>query len=204
MSISYPVTLVQSSALSIASCTFGLDFAVSRNISPFSYQSQTYRHPGIRWILNASYPSMNVENAKLVQACISSLKGFGSFTYRDPAFSTPSGSVAGIPVVNGGGQKGNSTVNLKGFTPGATGVLKAGDRFQIGTGYYMNLKDINADGSGHASPDIVPPIRTILSDGDSVITTDPVCLLIPAAPQVRWSTASDRVSNMTFDAIEAL
>jgi len=84
------------------------------------------------------------------------------------------GTMAGTPVVDGANQTG-TTVNLKGFTNSATGVLKAGDIIYlqgvnfVGPTSYENLgyqegfvvqADVDADAGGKAavtiSPGIVP------------------------------------------------
>lgn len=204
MTITYPLILPQSTDLSTASFTFGMDFAVSQNASPSSYKPQVYKRPGERWLLQATYPIMNTDNARILQTFLLSLKGTGTFTFKDPAFAMPKGSWVGTPVVNGVQAAGSYNLNLKGFTPSAAKVVKAGDRFQIGDGYYMALKDADADGSGGQSIDIIPKIRVQLTDNEPVVFENPLCLMRLQDSQIKWPVAVDRTTTISFNAIEAL
>ena len=96
----------------------------------------------------------------------------GTFLLGDPLGSTVRGVGTGTPLVKGASQTGNSLIT-DGWTASQTGILKAGDYFQLGTGssskLYKVLADANSDGSGDATFDIWPSINTAVAN-DSALT----------------------------------
>jgi hypothetical protein len=129
---------------------------------------------------NALQNSFNVPfNTDISQRAI--LGNFGGHDiYEDQNMQMhTTGSMAGTPLVDGADQDGSS-INLKGFTNSAAGVLKKGDiisfagvygvnpvnRMQVGTGsgnlarFVVTDASVSADGSGDATVNIEPAIVT--------------------------------------------
>jgi hypothetical protein len=102
-----------------------------------------------------------------------SLNGMqGTFLLGDPFGATARGVGTGTPLVKGASQTGNSLIT-DGWAVSQTGIMKAGDYFQLGSNssskLYKVLVDANSDGSGNATLDIFPSINTAVND-DSALT----------------------------------
>ena len=82
------------------------------------------------------------------------------------------GSRPARPSSRGASQTGASLIT-DGWTVSRTGILKAGDWIQLGSGstarLYKVLKDANSDGSGDSTLDIWPNLRSSPAD-DAAIT----------------------------------
>lgn len=174
MAISYPLAF----PTSFGASEFNIDLvrAVAVSESPFSFAQQVQEHPGEAWEITFNLTLLNREQAEEYNAFLLSLAGrVGTFTMAIPGSETPRGVATGTPLVNGAGQTGR-TLNVDGFTPGVTGILKAGDWIQLGTGsstrLHKVLSDVDSNGSGQASIDIAPKVVIAPNDNDSVIVTN--------------------------------
>ena len=120
---------------------------------------------------------MKREDAEQLIAFMLKLNGtYGTFTLGDPLNTSPRGVGTGTPLVNGGSQTGNSLVT-DGWTSGQTGILKAGDWIQLGSGstsrLYKILSDANSNGSGQATFDIWPNLRSSPADNAAITVSSP-------------------------------
>lgn len=120
-----------------------------------------------RWAMVLSWPSMTKATfMPLFAFCMAQRGQYGTFQIvLPPPFNAPQGSWAGTPVVDGASQVGNA-INIKGLTPSATGIAKAGDVFKMAghSKVYMVTADANADGAGKAALAIEP--KLVLSPAD--------------------------------------
>jgi hypothetical protein len=119
--------------------------------------------------------SMNVADAGSVKAWLAALNGMeGTFLAGDPLAATPQGTWAGAPLLNGAHAAGIKTLTVDGFTAGATG--KAGDYLQFGSGsttrLHMVVLDFTANGSGQATLEIWPRLRTAYADNTAIVKTN--------------------------------
>lgn len=176
--------------------------------SPFTQQTQIVEFPGEWWELQVAFPPMKRANAEAWVTFLISLRGLsGTFLYGDPSYPGPAGVATGTPLVNATNAAGNKTLVTKGWTPSITGILKAGDLLQIGSGttqrLYKVLKDVNSDGSGNATLDIFPRLREQLSDGASITLTSPKGCFRLSSNQREWDTDVARFVGLSFDAVEA-
>lgn len=204
MAITYPLNIPTN--VSFERLNFSSNQSVSFNRSPFTLDTQVQEHQGQAWVVEATLPTMERSNAEAWVTFLMKLNGVkGTFLLGDPLGAEPRGSVAGTPVVNGGSQTGQSLVT-DGWTPGATGVLLAGDYIQLGQRLYKVLSDVNADGSGNATLDIWPRLRESPADNDTIITDSPVGLfrLATAADVNLWNSDKNQVYDISFVALEAL
>jgi hypothetical protein len=174
------------------------------SISPFTGQQQVQDWQQ-GWIeFSVSYPPLTHVQAQKWIAAMMALRGqVNVFQIGDPLASVPQGSGAGTPLVNGAGQKGY-TLSTSGWTPGAIGVLKAGDWLQIGYRAYRNLFDVDADGSGHATLSLSWPMRESPADGDAIILNNVRVLMRLKSNAPKWSETAARVYGLQFDCREAL
>jgi hypothetical protein len=135
----------------------------------------------------------------------------GTFTFGDQYATTPRG-VATVTstnaLVNGANSAGSKTVATKGWTHSITGILKAGDYIQLGTGsaqrLYKVLADANSDSSGHATLDIFPRLREALSDNQVITLHDCKGLFRLVDTRREWDIALAGIWGISFRAVEAI
>lgn len=173
--------------------------------SPFTFEQQVYVHQGEMWAWNVSYGEMNRADAEELVAFKLALNGReGTFTMGDPMGVAPRGTWAGAPLVNGAGQTGKTLI-CDGFSPGATG--KKGDYFQLGSGSSARLHkltlDFTANGSGQATLDFWPRLRTAPADNAPLTVNNTVGLWRMASNDMDWDINDVRY-GLSFDCIEAL
>jgi hypothetical protein len=201
MSITYPLSLP--TAYSFESLQIGLETSVGRFESPFTYKQQTYDFGGERWMLNVSYAPLSADLARELIAFLASLAGVkGTFYANDPLMKTARGAASGTPLVKGASQTGRSLIT-DGWTPTVTNILRKGDYFQIGSSLYLNLNDVNSNGSGEATLDISPPLRNTATDNAPLIVSNPKQVFRLDSPAT-WSTSKELVYDISFSAVEVI
>lgn len=175
MAISYPITLP--TAQGFRRVTIAPRSAVAIYASPFTGQQQVYQHPGQFLTASIELPPMDRSSAAGFVAAMLSLQGLtGTFLFGDPAWTSPRGVGTGTPLVNGGSQTGQDLIT-DGWTTSQTGIVKAGDWLQIGSGatqqLCMVLADANSNGSGVATISLFPRIRTAFADNTAITVNNP-------------------------------
>ena len=177
--------------------------------SPFAYNTQVQLHQGRMWMVQCQLPVMRRANAEKWITWRLKLDGpYGSFLLGDQDAREPRGNPLGAPVVNGGGQTGQ-TLHVRGFTPGA-GRLLAGDYIQLGSGEATRLHkvlddvDVLGSPSGEAAVSIWPQLREPPADGAVITTSNCKGTFMLASSSMPWST--DALSNyeISFDCYEKL
>lgn len=179
--------------------------------SPFSYKQQVYRNPGQRWEADITLPPMTRGNAEEWLSFLLRLRGqFGTFLLGDPNAATPRGSAAtapGTPVVNGGGQTGDELI-IDGLPTSGSDYLKAGDYIQLGSGstarLYKVLEDVAIDGSGDATLNIWPALRSAPADDATVTVSNAKGQFRLASNQTDWDISQASLYGIVFGAVEAL
>ena len=206
MAISYPVTFPAS--IGVSSINIRAKTVVGVSSSPFTGQQQVYKHQGQWWEAEVSLPPMKRDEAEQVVAFLIKMNGqYGTFLMGDFLSTAPRGIGTGTPLVNGASQAGDELVT-DGWTVSTTGILKAGDWIQLGSAstatLHKVLDDVTSDGSGNATLNIFPNLRS--SPGDNAAITI-------SSPKGRWRLASNEtdyaidnasIYGMTFACIEAL
>ena len=135
---------------------------------------------------------------------------YGTFLLGDPNGSTPRGSASatpGTPLVNGASQTGDE-LDIDGLPVSATGYLKAGDYIQLGSGstatLHKVLEDVNSDGSGEATLNLWPKVRTAPSDDATVTVSNAKGNFRLASNETTWDIDQASIYGITFGAVEAL
>lgn len=203
--ITYPVTFpnVGIRAMNIRART-----VVGISSSPFTGQQQVYKHQGEWWEAEVTLPPMKRATAEQVAAFLIKMKGqYGTFLLGDPANTSPRGVGTGTPLVNGAGQTGSSLVT-DGWTVSTTGILKAGDWIQLGSGstttLHKVLDDVNSDGSGNATLEIFPSLRSSPDDDATITVSSPKGIWRLASNQMEYSIDEASVYGITFACVEAI
>lgn len=206
MAISYPLSFP--STKSPAGIAFRARSAVGLSMSPFSFSQQAYAHQGDMWEADVAAPPMKRADAEVWVAFLLALNGReGTFTMGDPVNTSPRGVGTGTPLVNGGSQTGKTLVT-DGWTVSQTGIMKAGDWFQLGSGSSTRLhkvvQDANSDGAGNATLEIWPRLRSAPADNAPLTVSSPKGLWRLAENVREWSLERAQIYGIRFSAIEAL
>ena len=185
--------------------------AVGVSTSPFSYKEQVYRHPGQRWEAELTIPPLRRESAEEWLSFLMRLRGrFGTFLLGDPLGATPRGSAAtapGTPLVNGASQTGDELV-IDGIPTSGDDYLKAGDYIQLGSAatarLYKVLQDVAIDGSGGATLNIWPALRSSPADDATVTVSNAKGVFRLASNETDWDANQLGIYGATFACSEAL
>ena len=204
MAITYPLTLSNTPA----SVRLSPVNRVAISESPFSGVQQTYQHPAQFWEAEVTYPPLSRAEAEPLVAQLTSLYGVkGTFLLNDPAGTTARGIATGTPVVNGASQTGGSLIT-DGWTASQTGILKSGDWIQLGSGstarLHKVLADANSDGSGDATFDIWPNLRTSPVDGSAIVIASASGVFRLLSNNLSYQISSASHYGITFACREAL
>ena len=209
MAITYPLSTPTNKT--IAGIRLTARNVIGVSTSPVSFKQQTYQFSGQRWEADITLPQMNRENAEEWVAFLMKLYGQkGTFLLGDPLGGTARGSAssaAGTPVVNGASQTGG-TLAIDGLPASATGYLKAGDYIQLGSAataqLYKVLNDANSNGSGEATLDVWPNLRSSPSDGATVVVANAKGVFRLASNEANWNINNLAFYGITFGAVESL
>ena len=203
MAISYPLSLPNVTSFSSARMTARSVVGVSR--SPFTGAQQVQKHQGQWWEWEAHLVPMARASAEEWIAFMLSLNGQqGTFLLGDPLGATARGVASGTPLVKGASQTGNSLIT-DGWTASQTGILKAGDYFQLGAAsnskLYKVLADANSDGSGDATFDIFPSINTAVADDTALTVSSAKGLFRLASNEMGFDLQQAQRYGIAFSAI---
>lgn len=183
---------------------FRVVYVIAESESPFSLSQQTYDWGGARWEGEIVIEAASWEENCLMKAFIMQCKGkTNSFLFGDPEYLVrgPRGAVAGTLLVKGASQAGASLI-VDGFANSTTGVVKAGDYLQLGTGtsarLYGILADANSDGTGTATISLDRPLRSTPSDNAAVVITGAKGAMKLADNNIGWSANPTGVSKIVI------
>jgi len=205
MGISYPLSM------SVLRTPRRIKFNTMSNVamsqSPFTGAQQVYAHAGQYWSAEVQLPPMKRADAEAWLGFILSLNGAeGTFLMGDPVNTTPRGTATGTPVVKGASQTGN-TLTTDGWSNSITGIMKAGDWFQLGTGLTSTLhkmrQDANSDGVGEAVLEFWPAMRTAPADNAALTISSPRGLWRLADNQQSWDLDLASIYGLSFNCVEA-
>jgi len=204
MAISYPLSLPTS--IGIAQIELRATNAVAISRSPFTFQSQVHAYTGQSWQADVTLPSVRRDLAEDWVAWLISLKGqLGTFYLGDPNAATPRGSArdSDTILVNGAVSSGN-TISIDSAPASQTDYLKAGDYLQVGTQLFKVLTSVDTNGSGEATIDVWPDVRTSISDDAAVTVQDTKGLFRLSSNEQTFSINEASFYGITFGAVEAI
>lgn len=212
MTITFPIN---HPTTGISALEFGPNSVVGVTESPFTLQQQVQEHQGEGWAGRITVSPMADRDVSAPWfAFLTSLRGRrGTFLFGDPAGATPRGVATGTPVVD---TVGSPTLNTarsrvlytRGWTAGVSGILKAGDWLQLGSGasarLHKSLTDASSDSSGYAELDIWPALREDVADGATITVQSAKGVFRLADSRPRWTLFDGVVAAVQFEIVEAL
>lgn len=208
MAISYPLALPTHTG--IAQIELRATNAVAYSRSPFTFAGQAHAYAGKAWQADVTLPSMKREDAERWVAWLISLKGqLGTFYLGDPAATTPLGSARDTDtILVDGAVSSGDTIAIDSAPASQTDYLKAGDYMEIGTGVnrqlFKVLNDVDTDGTGSATIDVWPNVRTSIADDASVTVQSAQGIFRLASNEQAFSINEASIYGITFGAIEAV
>lgn len=166
-------------ALKIAAATFGLQPKTQTFADKLKGSTQTREQPGAVWVARLTIPPLTTEaDWRELSAWIAEMAGqAGRVYFGPPQAAEPLGTATGA-LVNGADQTGKSLVV---DAMGAGKTLLKGDYFCVDTSVGRELKimtaDATADGSGNATLNFMPQIRTSPADNATITVSSPTCIM---------------------------
>lgn len=208
MAVSYPLSLPTHTRM--AQVDLRATNAVAYSRSPFTFAGQTHVYPGKMWSIDVTLPPMKRTDAEKWIAWLVSLKGQqGTFYMGDQLAQLPMGSArdSDTILINGATSSG-ATLAIDDAPASQTGYLKAGDYLHVGTGsarqLFKALADVNTDGTGAATVDVWPNVRTSIADNAAVTVQASQGVFRLATNEQAWSVNNLAVFGLSFSAMEAV
>lgn len=181
----------------IESMSLRLVHANAVSQSPYTLQQQVQSYGGMRWEADVTLKPLNGDDALAVQAFFAKLSG------RKESFELPivfqfndnSSQPIGEQSINGSQSKGESTIDITTDT-----AIPAGRMIRVGGRCYMITNAVN---SGNVAVDIVPPLRTGLSDNQTIYF-NPTGIFRLTSDEVAWGVSNDLKYGFSFTCVEAI
>lgn len=189
MAITYPISPPSPFRASRLSFT-GLS-SVSRNMSPFTMQTQQYNWPGQAWLGSVECPPMTRADAEAVISFLLSAHR-GTFYFQDYANPTNRGGVTGTLTVA------TATANASTLTfSGATGSFALGDWLQISTSLYKVIQ-VNSS----SSVEVFPVLRSSYTAGTAITYANAKGVFRLAGASTEWSIDLASIYGINFSIVE--
>lgn len=195
MAISYPLTPPSPFNVSRLSLT-GVS-ATSRNVSPFTLQTQQYNWPGQAWLGSVDCPPMKRADAEEIIAFLLKAQR-GTFYFQDYANPLNRGGVTGNLAVASATANG-TTLGIS----GASGQFAVGDWLQISTSLYKVVESTSS-----SSVDVFPALRKSYAVSTSIIYGRPSNaaraqgVFRLTSPSTEWSIGEANIYGITFGIVE--
>jgi hypothetical protein len=189
MAITYPLTPPSPFRISKLSLS-GLS-VTSRNVSPFTLQTQQYNWPGQGWFGSVECPPMVRADAEAVIGFLLAAQR-GTFYFQDYANTSPRGNVTGTLTVS------SATANTTTLgISGATGSFAVGDWLQISTSLYKVVQ-VNSS----SSVDLFPVLRSSYAGGTAITYSNAKGVFRLAEPKTDWSIDLANIYGISFSIVE--
>jgi hypothetical protein len=189
MAISYPLT--PPSPFRISKLTLSGMSATSRNVSPFTFQTQQYNWPGQAWMGSVECPPMTRAAAEEVIGFLLAAQR-GTFYFQDYANTSARGNVTGTLTVSSATAN-TSTLGIS----GATGTFAVGDWLQIGTSLYKVVQ-VNSS----SSVELFPVLRSSYAGGTAITYSNAKGVFRLAESRTEWSIELASIYGITFSIAE--
>lgn len=161
---------------------------------------------GHLWEITCEFPPMTRAEFAPLYAFAISQRG-DAFQIVLPHLATPQGVATGTPLVDGVHAAGDAAIDIDGWTPSTTGIIKAGDilKFSSHTKVYMVTADADSGASpGLASVAIEPPLIYPLADNEAV-TVNSVPFTVASKNGVQeFKTKNPSIYSYALDLAESI
>ena len=165
--------------------------SVSRNMSPFTMQTQQYNWPGQAWLASVDCPPMTRADAETVISFLLSAHR-GTFYFQDYANPTNRGGVTGTLTVA------TATANASTLTfSGAAGSFALGDWLQISTSLYKVVQ-VNSS----SSVEVFPVLRSSYTAGTAITYANAKGVFRLASSSTEWSIDLASIYGINFSIVE--
>lgn len=176
--------------------------------SPFTYKQQVAEYSGSLWQTTVTLPPMLRDEAYAWQVFFMQLHGkSGTFLLGDPDAKTIRGGLNSVIRVNGAHSVGAYSIAIENATA-STLILKQGDYIQFGSAgtskLHMVVTDCTSNGSGQATVEIEPPLKTALSDESTVVYENTKAVMRMDDNNLSWSADHLGLYGITFSCTEAI
>lgn len=173
--------------------------------STLTRATQTAELPGARWRVRLTFTNRIGRDARELGAFLTNLKGrLNRFTFT-PSDAELYGAPSGTGTVSGTVNEGASSFSTTGWDPNITELFVAGDYFEVNGELKKVVTTVGSDGSGNATIEFQPPLRTALGGGNVIQYTDPeVTLRLTNDNGAGWQVSAPVIYGITIEAIEAL
>jgi len=165
--------------------------ATSRNVSPFTFQTQQYNWPGQAWMGAVECPPMTRAAAEEIIGFLLAAQR-GTFYFQDYANTSPRGNVTGTLTVSSATAN-TSTLGIS----GATGTFAVGDWLQIGTSLYKVVQ-VNSS----TSVDLFPVLRSSYAGGTAITYSNAKGVFRLGESRTEWSIQLASIYGITFSIVE--
>lgn len=203
MTISYPLNMPSSPGPRRVNIFAVSTIAVSR--SPYTLKEHVHAFQGQAWGAEVILPTMTREQADEWTSWLLSLNGpQGTFRLGDPLAEEPRGLGPSGALVKGGGQSGQSLL-IDGLPLSTSGILLKGDYIEVEQRLYKVLSDVASDGSGEATLDIWPRLRTSPIDNTNVLMRECKGLFrLTQTTNPVYGADENKYYEFSFSCIEAI
>lgn len=173
--------------------------------SPYTGKRQTINFAYAVWMFSGTYSKADLVFAGKLRSFLAQLEGKANlFRLPLPEYKAPSTGYAGAAgLVNGANQTGKSLVT-DGWTASAA-LFKEGDYFNINDELKIITADVSANGTGQATLNFEPAIRTSPADNLVLGVSNPTILLCSTTDEAAsWDLTPPILYDFKLDAIEAI
>lgn len=185
-----------------ASVNWRMRSTVASNVSPFTGHQQVYAYPGKWWEADVVLTPMTRSDYSIWAGFFARLNGMeGVFTFGPSNEATSRATPSGTPLVNGAGQKNQSTIATDGWA-NSTNVLQSGDFISIQGSTYKSLYrvtgPVTSDGSGNANIGIWPALRSDVGDNAAITFTNPLGTFRLSDASINALESDDNLFDVQF------
>ena len=204
---SYPLTMPTSPS-NFRTSEWRIVRTVAVSTSPFNYYSQSADYGGAMWTTTVELPPMKRDEAYAWQVFFMQLHGrAGTFLLGDPDSKTIRGGLNSVINVNGVHSVGAYSISVENATA-STVIFKAGDYIQFGSGATQKLHMITADctsnGSGQATVEIEPHLKTALANDSSIAYANTKAVMRMDSNELSWTADQISVYGISFSCSEVI
>tara|TARA_R100001463_G_scaffold47185_4_gene95984 strand:- start:1349 stop:1975 length:627 start_codon:yes stop_codon:yes gene_type:complete len=203
----YPLTMPNSPS-NFKTSEWRIQRAVSVSVSPYNYKSSVSDFGGAVWTTTVTLPPMKRDEAVAWQVFFMQLHGtFGTFLLGDPDAKTIRGGLTSTINVNGAHSVGAYSIAIEGANA-STLILKAGDYIQFGSGatskLHMVVADCTSNGSGQATVEIEPRLKTALADDSTIVHSNTKAVMRMESAELSWTADQISVYGISFSCGEVI